>query len=141
MHSSQFKLVFDEVILAQLKRLGGNVQLRLLFRKMFDKMEEHGPRADGLIDSRLFLYEIKCKRPPLRLYYMHVKETNELYVFEYEMKTSKEKQKGTINRIRRGIQNPKSERVNFFFWILLMNWRMRWYKSVLRSVSSSVSIL
>ena len=62
-----FALVFDEVMLAQLKKLGENKNLRNLLSKMFDKMEAFGPRAGKLIDSHLFLYEIKSKHPPLRL--------------------------------------------------------------------------
>lgn len=96
----QFKLIFDEVMLEQLKKLGTDQHIRSLLSKMFDRMEALGPRAGKLIDSHLFLYEMKAKQPPLRLYYKHMLEKNELYLFEYEMKTSKKKQKRTIQRIK-----------------------------------------
>ena len=96
---SKFILVFDEVMLNQLKKLGSDINLRTILSKMFDKMELLGPRAGNLIDSKLFLYEIKSKSPPIRLYYIHVIDSDELYVFEYEMKTSENKQQKTINRI------------------------------------------
>ncbi len=96
----QFKLVFDEVMLAQLKKLGGDKHLRGLLSKMFDKMEALGPRAGKLIDTQLFLYEIKLKHPPLRLYYKPVAQTGELYVFEYEMKTGENKQQRTIKKLQ-----------------------------------------
>ena len=67
---------------------------------MFDKIEELGPRAGNLVDSKLFIYEIKLKSPPIRLYFRHNKITDELYLFEYEMKTSKEKQQKTIEKIK-----------------------------------------
>ena len=97
----KFELVFDDIMLAQLKKLGENAQLRSLISKIFDKMEKLGPRAGELVDSHLFIYEIKMKNPPIRLYYKHTKETRELYVFEYEMKTSEEKQQKTISKLQR----------------------------------------
>lgn len=97
-------LVFDEIMKTQLTKLGEDKNVRELLSKMFDKMELLGPRAGYLVDSRLFLYEIKSKHPPIRLYYKHIKETNELYVFEYEMKTSSQKQKNTIKRLRKKAQ-------------------------------------
>ena len=99
-----YTLVFDAVMLAQLKKLGENKPLRALLGKMFDKMELLGPRAGQLIDSQLFLYEMKAKHPPLRLYYRHIRETDELHVFEYEMKTSPGKQRKTIYRLRQSIR-------------------------------------
>ncbi len=96
----QFELVYDEVILAQLKKLGENRHLRELLSKMFDKMEVLGPRAGELIDSHLFIYEMKSKQPPIRLYFKHVKETDELYVFEFEMKTSGKKQQKSIRQLQ-----------------------------------------
>lgn len=96
----RFKLVFDEVMLGQLKKLGQDQKLRELLTKSFNKMELLGPRAGKLVDSHLFIYEIKLKHPPLRLYYAHMRETDELYVFEYEMKTSENKQQKTIAKIK-----------------------------------------
>jgi len=100
-----FKLVFDDVMLAQLKKIGEKKRLRELLSNIFDKMELLGPRAGELIDSHLFLYEIKVKHPPLRLYYKHVKETNELYLFEYEMKNSQQKQATMFRRGARKMKN------------------------------------
>ena len=101
-----FVLVFDEVMLKQLKKLGADANLRLLLSKMLDKIEEHGPLARKLLDSHLHIYEVKMKRPPIRLYYKHNLTTNELYVFEYEMKTSLEKQHQTIEKIKRKSLEP-----------------------------------
>ena len=78
-----------------------NQQIKNLLIKLFDKIEEHGPRAGKLIDSQFHLYEIKLKSPPIRLYYRYNMGTNEIYVFEYEMKTSEKKQNKTIEKIRR----------------------------------------
>ena len=41
------------------------------------------------------------KRPPLRLFFKHNVEIDEIYVFEYMMKTSQEKQQSVINKIKR----------------------------------------
>jgi mRNA-degrading endonuclease RelE of RelBE toxin-antitoxin system len=95
----KYTLVFDDVMLKQLKKLGSDENLRRLITKFLDKMEEFGPLAGKLLDSHLQLYEMKMKRPPIRLYYKHNVVTNELYVFEYEMKTSPEKQQRTLDTI------------------------------------------
>ena len=99
----RYQLVFDQVILKQLKKAGKNNQLREMLSKMFDKIELVGPMAGELIDSKLFIYEIKSKHPPIRIYFKHNKLTNEIYVFEFEMKTSQKKQKKTIDRIRKSV--------------------------------------
>ena len=96
-----FELVFDELILRQLKKAGRNNKIKELLSKIFDKIEELGPRAGKLLDSQLHIYEVKLKHPPLRLYYKHNLSTNEIYIFEYEMKTSEKKQNRTIEKIRR----------------------------------------
>lgn len=75
---------------------------------MLDKMESLGSRAGALIDSHLFLYEIKSKHPPIRLYYMYTKQPNELYVFEYEMKKSQQKQQKTISKLQQKAQIVRS---------------------------------
>ena len=96
-----FYLVFDEIILRQLKKAGRNNALKQILSNIFDKIEELGPRAGKLLDSQLCIYEVKLKHPPLRLYYKHNLSTNEIYLFEYEMKTSEGKQNKTIEKIRK----------------------------------------
>lgn len=44
---------------------------------------------------------MKLKNPPLRLYYKHNKVTNDIYIFQYEMKISKKKQQKTIEKIKK----------------------------------------
>ena len=101
-----YPLVFDDIILKQFQQAGKNALLRTLLSKIFDKIEELGPQAGDLVDSQLFIYEIKMKRPPLRVYYKHNKATDEIYLFEYEMKTSEKKQKQTIRKIRKKVLEP-----------------------------------
>ncbi|MBI2147970.1 hypothetical protein HYU19_05905 [Candidatus Woesearchaeota archaeon] len=96
----RYKLVFDEVIGKQLTKASKNQAIKEILRKMFDKLEEDGPDIGNLLDSRLYLYELKTKRPPIRLYYKHNLQTNEIYVFEFEMKTSEDKQQKTIHKLR-----------------------------------------
>ena len=76
---------------------------------MFDELEEKGPQAGKLLDSHLFIYEIKNKHPPIRLYFKHNIQTNEIYVFESEMKTSEEKQRRTIEKIRLKARDLKAK--------------------------------
>ena len=47
------------------------------------------------------MYEMKIKHPPIRLYFKHRLDSNEIYVFEFEMKTSKSKQQKTIDKLRK----------------------------------------
>ena len=75
---------------------------------MFDKLEIGGPYVGELLDSKLFIYEIKNKHPAIRLYFKHNKEFDEIYVFEFEIKTSKEKQKKTISKIKHKASNLKT---------------------------------
>ena len=67
---------------------------------MLDRLEFLGPDSGNLLDSQLFIYEMKNKHPPIRLYFKHNKQTNEIYVFEFEIKTSPEKQRQTIKKVR-----------------------------------------
>lgn len=95
-----YPLVFDEVMIKQLQKAGKNQQLKLILKNMFDELELKGPAIGKLLDSHLFIYELKNKHPPLRLYFKHNIKTNEIYIFEFEIKTSEEKQKLTIAKIR-----------------------------------------
>ncbi|MDO8643109.1 MAG: hypothetical protein Q7R76_06045 [Candidatus Woesearchaeota archaeon] len=95
-----YTLVFDEVMKKQLVKAAKNQQLKEMLTAMFDEIEQKGPDAGVLVDSHLFIYEMKSKHPPVRLYFKHHLATNEMYVFEFEMKTSPKKQKKTINKLR-----------------------------------------
>ncbi len=95
-----YKLVFDDVILKQLKKAGKDNLTKQILSKMLDKISGMGPLAGKLLDTQLNLFEVKAMRPPIRLYYKIVEMTKEAYVFEYEIKTSQKKQSRTIQRIR-----------------------------------------
>ena len=95
-----YELVFDEVIHKQLNKIKTKHDIQKIISDMLNKIELVGPDAGKLIDSKLFIYEIKCKNPPIRLYYKFKKEKNECYIFEFEMKTSEKKQKTTIEKIK-----------------------------------------
>ncbi|MEK6957831.1 MAG: hypothetical protein AABW99_02540 [archaeon] len=99
-----YKLAFDEVILKQLKKLEKEKGIRERISKMLDKIAEMGPDAGKLIDSTLSLYEVKSKKPPIRLYFEIEKTEGKAYVFEFEMKTSQSKQEKTIGRIRKKLE-------------------------------------
>ena len=97
----KYTLVFDKVMIKQLKKAAKNNQVKEILTKMLDNIEKSGPDAGELLDSQLFIYEVKNMHPPIRLYYQHSKASNEIKVFEYEMKTSSEKQQMTIEKIKR----------------------------------------
>ena len=75
---TNYTLVFDDVMVKQLKKSAKNQHIKEILTKMLDKLELSGPDAGELLDSQLFLYEVKIKHPPIRLYYRHNKSTNEI---------------------------------------------------------------
>ena len=104
----RYTLVFDKVMIKQLKKAAKNQHIKDILTKMLDKLENLGPDAGDLLDSQLFIYEIKTKHPPIRLYFKHNKQTYEIYVFEFEMKTSPETQQITIEKVKRKARSLKS---------------------------------
>jgi hypothetical protein len=102
----RFQLVFDDVMIKQLRSAARNQQIKNLLTKMLDKLELIGSLAGDLLDPKLHIYEVKSKRPPLRLYFKHNIPTDEIYVFEFEMKTSRQKQRKTIDKLRKKASEP-----------------------------------
>jgi hypothetical protein len=103
-----YNLVFDDIIIRQLKKAAKNNIIKEILTKMLDRLEFLGSDSGALLDSQLFIYELKNKHPPIRLYFKHNNQTNEIYVFEFEMKTSPEKQQQTINKLRQKSRNLES---------------------------------
>ena len=102
MTEKKFVLIFDDIILKQLKEVAQKDQkIKEILSKIFDKIEEKGDLAGKLIDSRLHIYEMKNKSPPIRLYFKPIKDTMFIFLFEFEMKTSPKKQQRTIDRLRK----------------------------------------
>lgn len=106
MSTASFSLVFDDIMVKQLKKAAKNNHVKQILTKMLDKIEEAGPAAGKLLDSKLFIYEMKSHHPPIRLYFKHNISSNEIYVFEYEMKTSEKEQQKTIDKIRGKVSEP-----------------------------------
>ena len=52
----KFTLIFDEVLLKQLKKAGKNAEIRRALSRMFDRLELLGPSLGNLIDTQLHLY-------------------------------------------------------------------------------------
>jgi len=101
-----FILIFDKVMVQQLRRLARDAVLRSRLHKMFDSIERLGPRAGQLLDSQ-GLYEVKSLRPPIRLYFRCREGSNEILVFEYGLKTSVAAQQRVIDRLRLRIRDRR----------------------------------
>lgn len=101
-------LIFDDIMIKQLKKAAKNQNIKIILSKMLDKLEFLGPDAGNILDSQLYIYEIKSKHPPIRLYFKHNAQTEEIYVFEFEMKTSPEKQQSSIKRLKQKARDLKS---------------------------------
>tara|TARA_Y100000310_G_C20621290_1_gene783437 strand:+ start:1188 stop:1517 length:330 start_codon:yes stop_codon:yes gene_type:complete len=95
-----YEVVFDKVVKEKLQRIISKNNCREIIKKWFDELEVKGPSAGKLIDNHVWLYEMKNKHPPLRLYYYHQKSTEKIIIFEIEMKTRPKKQKETIGKLR-----------------------------------------
>ena len=95
-----YELIFDDVMIKQLKQAAKNQNIKKIITNWLNEIESNGPLAGKLLDQKLHLYEMKGSNPPLRLYYKHNAITNEIYVFEFEMKTNPKKQQETIGKLR-----------------------------------------
>ena len=96
----RYDVVFDKVVKDKLQKAIVKSDCREIIKRWLDELEYDGPRAGKLLDSQVWLYEMKTKRPPLRLYYHYQKNLAKIIIFEFEMKTSELKQKKTINKLR-----------------------------------------
>ena len=96
----RYVIGFDPVFVKQWKKLEKDRLLKSILKKMLDKIELSGPDAGELLDPQLGLYELKNIRPPIRLYFQYKKSVDKFVIYEFEMKTSEDKQKGTIKKLR-----------------------------------------
>ncbi len=111
----RYEVVFDEVVKVRLQKAIIKSDYREIIKTWLDELEDKGPNAGKLLDNHVWLYELKNKHPPLRLYFYHQKSTDKIIIFELEMKTNEKKQKETIGKLR--------HKLNFtfpnLFWCIL----------------------
>ena len=100
MPDHKFIVVFDEVVKEKLEKAITQDSAKEIIKQWLDNLEERGPSAGKLLDNHLWLYEMKNKHPPLRLYYHYQKSTEKVIIFEIDMKTSEKKQQTLIDKIR-----------------------------------------
>ncbi len=96
----KYLVVFDEEVKNNLQKLIFESNNRNLIRRWLDELEKIGPAAGKLLDNHFWLYEMKNKHPPLRLYYYFQKTEHKIIIFEVEMKTNVKKQENTITKLR-----------------------------------------
>lgn len=96
----KYPVVFDEIAKERLEKAITQSEYRTIIKSWLDDLEMNGPAAGKLLDNHVWLYEMKSKRPPLRLYFYHQKSTDKIIIFEVEMKTSEKKQQETIGKLR-----------------------------------------
>ncbi|HLC75107.1 MAG TPA: hypothetical protein VJH88_04605 [Candidatus Nanoarchaeia archaeon] len=95
-----FEVVFDETVKTKLEKVIQQSEIKIIIKRWINELEEKGQDAGKLIDNHIWLYEMKNKHPPLRLYFHHQKASNRIIIFEFEMKTSEKKQEKTVKRLR-----------------------------------------
>ncbi len=64
----KYLVVFDEEVKKNLQKLILESSSQDLIRRWLDELEKIGPAAGKLLDNHFWLYEMKNKHPPLRLY-------------------------------------------------------------------------
>ncbi len=96
----RYNVVFDEVVKEKLQKIITQSDCKEIVKSWLDDLEAKGPDAGKLLDNHVWLYEMKSKRPPLRLYFYHQQSTGKIIIFECEMKTSEKKQKETVGKLR-----------------------------------------
>lgn len=94
------KTIFGENSSKQVKKLSKDKKTKQIITRLLDKLELSAGSVGRLIDSKKSIYEIKNKRPPLRIYYKINTEENIINILEVELKTSEKKQKKTIKRLK-----------------------------------------
>jgi mRNA-degrading endonuclease RelE of RelBE toxin-antitoxin system len=102
-----YKLIFGKSVLKKLKKIEKKKDIKNLVSKMLDKIEDQGPKAGKLLDPVINLYEIKSKKPPLRLYFEIIFENNIAEIIDFQMKISQDKQNTLIKRIKHYIKSKR----------------------------------
>jgi mRNA-degrading endonuclease RelE of RelBE toxin-antitoxin system len=100
-----YTLIFSKDLLKNLKKLAKDVHTKHILVKMLNKLETKGPSIGILLDSRLRLHELKNKRPPLRIYYWPIPNTDKILVFLSENKTNQRRQQETIDLLKEVLRN------------------------------------
>lgn len=108
-------VVFDDIMKKHWCKYNRNYEVKIAIRSMVHSLKIEGINAGRCINVKLQLYEIKRKRPPLRLYYQPI--ADEILLLACEMKTNKKKQQSLIDSLLKKIHQSKSSRVYFFFLI------------------------
>lgn len=99
----RYVVVFDEVVKEKLEKAITINNYKEVIRAWLDQLEQKGTEAGKLLDNHVWLYEMKNKHPPLRLYFHYQKSTGKIIIFECEMKTNEKKQKETIGKLSYGL--------------------------------------
>ena len=96
----KYEIIFSDKIFRKLKKYKNKKDIQKILSKMFNKIETKGPSAGKLLDLKLSLYEIKNKKPPLRLYFEVIFKDRKAEIIDFQMKTSKDNQNRFIELIK-----------------------------------------
>ena len=77
----RYEVVFDEVVKVRLQKVIVESEYRDIIKGWLDDLEAGGPASGKLLDNHIWLYEMKSKRPPLRLYFYHQQSTGKIIIF------------------------------------------------------------
>jgi mRNA-degrading endonuclease RelE of RelBE toxin-antitoxin system len=98
-----YTLIFSKKSLKQSSKLSANAPIKNILCNKFNLLEEKGPDAGKILDVSLQFYEIKIKRPPLRIYFFTYKSTIEILFVE--METSSNSQQKLIEYLEKYIRS------------------------------------
>ena len=98
-----FRIYTDKHVQRQLEAISRSATVKEIIGKHLLRIHALGPRAGKLIDAHNQLYESKCKRPPLRIYFQV--EGDSIYLLEIRMKHSSKAQNKLIDALRERIRH------------------------------------
>lgn len=102
---AEYEVSYDPKFEKQFDKISKNKHLVDLLSKLIKRIRLLGPDAGKLIDAKMSIYEIKMKRPPLRLYFWYRLALQDIYIIEYQLKTSKDAQRKVIDNIKERLQS------------------------------------
>lgn len=101
----KYSIIFGKTVAKKLKKIKSQKDIAKTISKIFDKIEKYGPQKSKLLDSKLNLYEIKNKRPPIRIYFKVLIKENTIEIIDFHNKKSKTQQQYLIEKIKKYIKD------------------------------------
>lgn len=91
------EITFDSKALKEFKKLAINSEVQKILKKKLDKLESKGCHGK-IIDAKFSIYELKNKKPAIRLYF-YPRGDSEIRILGFQIKKSDGSQKKYIKEL------------------------------------------